>query len=75
MENLNEFDEFIELNRERLQELHAQDYMGTDDDMPDYFDSWLCTLNGEDYIKYGQSYGERTYIKGKFDLTESIVNK
>lgn len=24
-----------------------------DDDLPDAFDNWLGTLDGEDYIKYG----------------------
>jgi hypothetical protein len=33
-----------------LQEFHAEDYHGTDDDMPDHFDDWLGSLDGEDYI-------------------------
>lgn len=38
---------------EYLKEIHAEDYMGTDDDMSDSFDDWLASLDGEDYINYG----------------------
>lgn len=29
---------------EALQEYHAQHYMGTDDDMPEHFESWVADL-------------------------------
>lgn len=29
-----------------------------DDDMSDFFDAWLGGLDGEQFIKYGQLYGE-----------------
>lgn len=35
-----------------LKEIHAQDYMGTDDDMPDAFDHWLTTLDADDFMQY-----------------------
>lgn len=31
------------------------DYHGTDDDMPDAFDDWLGSLDGEDYITHGNA--------------------
>jgi hypothetical protein len=43
------FEEFKEKliaeNEDRLQEIHAENYMGTDDDMPDEFDNWICDLD------------------------------
>lgn len=33
----------------------AMDYHGTDDDMPDAFDDWLGSLDGEDYITHGNA--------------------
>lgn len=39
-----------------LKEVHAREYMGLDDDMPDAFDVWLGDLNGEDYIRYGDEF-------------------
>lgn len=48
-----QYDDYIELNREKLvyeneellREIHANSYNGTDDDMPDAFDNWLCNLD------------------------------
>jgi hypothetical protein len=37
-----------------LKEEHAANYIGTDDDMPDHFDDWLGSLDGEDYIKLAE---------------------
>jgi hypothetical protein len=31
----------IEVNESKLQEVHAEHYTGTDDDMPEAFDNWL----------------------------------
>ena len=41
-----------------LQEIHAKNYTGIDDDMPDAFDSWLGECDVEDFISFGESYGE-----------------
>ncbi len=49
---------------EYLKEQHAQNYTGTDDDMPDHFDDWLGSLDGEDYINYGNAFGEELSKKG-----------
>lgn len=37
----------------------------TDDDMPDFLDNWLSRLDGEDYVRYGQLYGEKTFFEGR----------
>lgn len=28
----------------KLEEIHAKDYMGTDDDMPEAFEAWIVSL-------------------------------
>lgn len=42
---------------EFLQNIHAEQYTGTDDDMIDDYENWLTTLEGEDYIGYGNQFG------------------
>jgi hypothetical protein len=39
-----------------LQNKHAEDYMGTDDDMPDSFDAWLQNLDVDEWIKLADEY-------------------
>ena len=41
-----------------LRDLHANDYHGRDDDMPDEFERWLTNLDLQDVIDYGNEYGE-----------------
>lgn len=41
-----------------LKERHVEDYHGTDDDMPEAFDSWLCDLGADDWIELGNNYGD-----------------
>lgn len=43
-----------------------------DDDMPDFFDNWLSDLEGEDYTRYAELFGQEMYLKGKEDLLENI---
>jgi hypothetical protein len=43
-----------------------------DDDMSDFFDNWLGELEGEDYMKYGELFGQEMYLKGKEDILENI---
>ena len=43
-----------------------------DDDMPDFFDNWLGELEGEDYCKYAELFGQERYLAGKEDLLENI---
>ena len=40
-----------------LKETYAHNYTGTDDDMPDAFDSWLSELEGEEWLDFGNRYG------------------
>lgn len=51
-----------------LKEKHAEDYTGTDDDMPDAFDAWLGNLDGDDYMTFAQEYGDKMY-QNKFSNT------
>ncbi len=39
-----------------LQEKHAENYTGTDDDMPDSFDTWLQNLDVEEWISLADEY-------------------
>ena len=41
-----------------LRELHAKDYTGTDDDMPDAFEDWLGELDVADAIRLAENYGK-----------------
>lgn len=40
-----------------LQDKHAKHYAGTDDDMPDAFDNWICDFDADDWLAYGNAYG------------------
>ena len=37
-----------------LQEKHAEDYHGTDDDMPDAFDHWVSNLEIQEVMDYAE---------------------
>ncbi len=39
-----------------LKDKHGEEYIGLDDEMPDAFDGWLGTLDGEDYIKFADEF-------------------
>lgn len=41
-----------------LREVHARAYTGTDDHMPDAFETWLETIEPQDFIDLGESYGK-----------------
>ena len=41
-----------------LKDVHAEDYHGTDDDMPDNFDTWLSNLQVEDFINYADAFAD-----------------
>lgn len=47
----NNFEEF-------LQNKHAEQYTGTDDDMPDNFVDWSSNISYEDMIAYADEYKE-----------------
>jgi hypothetical protein len=42
---------------EFLQDIHARDYHGTDDDMPEAYEAWLTDLQVDDIIGYGNQFG------------------
>ncbi len=58
---------------EYLQDTHAEFYDGTDDDMPDKFDDWLCGLDVSEIMEYAESYGKLAYQKGRSDLVADIM--
>jgi len=39
-----------------LEDKHACGYKGTEDDMPDALDNWMCGLDLEDIISYADEY-------------------
>ena len=39
-----------------LQDKHAQNYHGTDDDMPDAFDAFLQNLSSEEWMAYAEEW-------------------
>lgn len=41
MNNDKLMEQIVEDNLELLQDIHAKNYMGTDDDMPESFDNWV----------------------------------
>lgn len=40
---------------EYLQDIHSKHYSGTDDDMPEAFESWLCDIDIDTLIEYGNN--------------------
>lgn len=42
------------LFEEYLMEVHAKDYYGTDDNMPDSFNAWLEKLDSNDIMQYAE---------------------
>lgn len=53
-----------------LQDIHAQDYHGMDDDMPDAFDGWLVDLQVDDVIQYAEAYA----LESREVELKSIIN-
>ncbi len=51
-----------------LQEMHAEQYIGTDDDMPDDFNNWLDQFDATAMMGLAESYGE--LIQGKKTFKE-----
>lgn len=41
-----------------LKRVHASQYRGTDDDMPDSFDNWVTDLDIDTVIKMAQEWGD-----------------
>ncbi len=49
LENMYNFENY-------LQDLHAQDYHGTDDDMPDAYERWLSEFDANDILELVAKY-------------------
>jgi|GEM_PF-2298138 len=58
-----------------LKEIHAQDYTGTDDDMPEAFESWLGGLDIEEFMSYADQYAEIKYREGQEQMYESMAEQ
>jgi len=41
-----------------LKEIHAKNYMGTDDDMPDSFESFITDLDNEELIEHANVFSK-----------------
>ena len=46
-----------------LKDFHAEDYHGTDDDMPDAFDAWLGALDTDEFIQFADRALEQERAK------------
>lgn len=45
----------IETFEDYLQQVHAEDYIGTDDDMPDAFDNWVGDLDNTELMDLAEA--------------------
>lgn len=45
-----------------LQIVHAQQYEGLDDDMPDHYDNWLANLDKDELIDLGNKCVKKVMI-------------
>lgn len=48
-----------------LQDIHAKNYHGTDDDMPEAFEAWVEDLGVDRLIVLADMYAELQYIQGR----------
>ena len=55
--NINEYKRTSFPFEEFLKEIYAENYMGTDYDMPQAFDYWSINLNQEELIAYANKMG------------------
>ena len=52
---------------EYLKQEHAENYMGTDDNMTDAFDNWLLQLDVDEWIELSESFAQSDYVPIKKD--------
>ena len=61
-----------------LQEIHAEDYHGLDDDMPDAFDAWVSDLDVAMVMDYAEKWNgeevQKAYGKGYAKGVEDANN-
>ena len=48
---------------EYLREIHAQEYVGTDDDMTEAFEKWLSQLDVDNWLVYSDRYYDSRITK------------
>ena len=47
--------------KDYLKTIHAEQYTGTDDDMPDDFEHWYDRLDKEELFTYALKWGEELF--------------
>jgi hypothetical protein len=57
---------------EFLKEWHAEDYIGTDDDMPEAFDAWLESLEPQTLMMLADAAMEKAHLAGFREAKEII---
>lgn len=61
-----------------LQDQHAEDYHGGDDEMPDAFDNWLGDLQADEYLAYGNMFAfviSKEQLEKDYENSVDIMNK
>ena len=61
--------------RDFLEDKHASDYMGLDDDMGEDYDNWVAELDDDELIDYGEVYGKQQFEAGQQADTTIKINK
>ena len=56
--NLQEYKKTQYPFEEYLKEIHAEDYMGTDDDMSDDFDDFIVNIEHESLIEHANAFSK-----------------
>ena len=56
-----------------LQEIHAKDYHGLDDDMPDAYNAWVSELDAGEMREYAEEWGEELDEEKEFVKALAIV--
>ena len=66
---MNKFEDF-------LKDKHAEDYHGTDDDMPDAFDGWVSELDVDELIEYANEFAKvrEDLLRDAIDVMRMINN-
>jgi len=50
---------FITTFEEYLQDIHAQQYFGLDDDMPDAYADWRSNLDPDEVVEMAEKWGSK----------------
>lgn len=51
-----------DLFEQYLEEVHAEDYHGLDDDMTDDYDRWIGDMDNEELIEHGNNFGQKLFM-------------